>query len=133
MLLSVRMLNGVGNVNTFEYVSAVEFTEGDGPLIYFQLIDSSLDKGMRPAGRRYAPAAGATLQCVVHSIDDAKKVTRFASQPFANDPSIWALQLQSTDVIRGTCSMQLVLTEGAVVRRGSASAVINAYAQTQAK
>lgn len=127
------MLNAVANVNTFEYVDSVDFTEGDGPLIYFQLIDKTLDKGLRPAGRRYVPAAGATLEVVVHSIDDAKKVTRFATQPFSTDGSIWAVQLLPTDVVRGTCAFKLTLTEGGVVRRGHMDAAVNAYAQVQAR
>lgn len=137
MLLSARMLNAVANVNTFEYVSAVEFTEGDAPSIYFQLVDSSLDKLLRPTGRRYMPASGAVLQCVINNIGqfDPNKdttITRFATQPFAGDPSIWKLVLLPTDAVRGTCSIQLTLTEGSVVTRGLASNVINALSQVQA-
>lgn len=131
MKLSARILTSVGNVNAFDYADVAEFTEGDGPTIYFQLIDASLDKDMRPAGRRYVPAAGAMLEVVIHNIDDAKRVTRFASQPFANDPSIWMVVLQATDAVRGTCSMKLTLTEGARTTRGVAESVISASALRQ--
>jgi len=121
MLLSARVLNDVSNVNSFEYAEVAEFTQGDAGSVYFQLIDSSLDRslaGFVPAGRRYMPATGSTLQCVVESLDDGKAITRFASQPFAADPSIWRLDFLSSDTIRGTANIRLKLTEGAVVRTG---------------
>lgn len=132
MLLTLRPLNDVGSVNSFSYAQAFEFTEGDGPALYFQLIDASLDtanKGFMPSGRRYVPATGATLQCIVTNINNANVVTRFASQPFTQDPSIWLLQLQPTDYVRGTADIKLTLTEGTKVTRGIASRVILANPQ----
>lgn len=131
MLLSARILTSVANVNVFEYADVAEFTEGDGPAIYFQIVDASLDRNHRPSGRRYMPAAGATLEVVIHSIDDDKKVTRYASQPFSTDPSIWKLQLQSSDQVRGTCSMKLTLVEGSTTTRGHVDSVISAHAQNR--
>ena len=121
MLLSARFLNDVANVNSFEHADVAEFTEGDPASVYFQLIDASLDKvvdGYVPAGRRYVPAVGATLQCTVESLDDAKQIVRLATQPFSNDGSIWKLDFLSTDKIRGTANLRLKLTEGAVIRTG---------------
>lgn len=121
MLLSARFLNDVANVNSFEYAQVGQFTEGEATSIYFQLIDASLDgalKGFAPAGRRYIPATGATLSVVVNSIDDGKKITRVATNPFPDDRSIWKLDFLATDTISGTASLQLTLTEGAVVRKG---------------
>jgi hypothetical protein len=121
MLLSARFLNDVANVNSFEYADVAEFTEGDPASVYFQLIDSSLDKaveGFVPAGRRYVPASGATLQVTIESLDDSKEIVRSATQPFANDGSIWKVDLLATDKIRGTANLRLKLTEGSVVRSG---------------
>lgn len=121
MLLSARFLNDVANVNSFEYADVAEFTEGDPASVYFQLIDASLDKsldGFVPAGRRYVPAAGATLQVTVETIDDAKVITRQATQPFANDGSVWKLDFLASDKIRGTANLRLKLTEGSVTRTG---------------
>lgn len=122
MLLSCQMLQNVVDVNTFEYDTQVSFTQGDGPTIYFQLIDANKDRvenGFHPAGRRYMPAAGATLNVVVDSIDDSKKVTRTAVQPFASDPSIWSLTFMGSDTIRGTATLRLTLSESAKITRGS--------------
>jgi hypothetical protein len=121
MLLSARFLNDVANVNSFEYAQVGQFTKGEATSIYFQLIDESLDgalKGFAPAGRRYVPATGATLSVVVNSIDDAKKITRVATNPFPDDRSIWKLDFLATDTISGTATLQLTLTEGSVVRKG---------------
>jgi hypothetical protein len=121
MLLSARILNDVANVNNFEYAQVGQFTKGEASSVYFQLIDTTLDgalKGFEPSGRRYMPATGATLSVVVTSIDDAKRITRVATNPFPEDRSIWRLDFLSTDTIVGTASLQLTLTEGSVVRKG---------------
>jgi len=121
MLLSARPLKDVNGVNSFEVSTQAEWTQGDTTYFYFQLIDSSLDlsnQGFNPAGRRYVPAAGATLQVIMESVDDAIKVTRYATQPFAQDGSIWRLQILATDQLVGSPQLRFVLTEGAVVTRG---------------
>jgi hypothetical protein len=122
MLLSCRMLNNVVDVNTFDHVSEVRFTQGDGPTVYFQLIDGTknrIEDGFNPSGRRYMAATGATLSVLVDTLDDAKKITRVATQPFAQDPSVWALTFMATDTVRGTVVLRLTLTEGAKITRGA--------------
>jgi len=133
MLLGARMLIDVQGVNSFEVTPAAEFYAGDPATVYFQLIDQSLDRsidGFNPPGRRYMPSPGATLNCVVQSIDDNKRVTRFATQPFANDPSMWALQFLASDLIKGTCNLYLTLTEGTVVRSGTVKCAIKIHANS---
>lgn len=127
MLLSARILTHVQNVNSFDYAVAAEFTEGDAPIVYFQIVDKSLDKateGFSPAGRRYMPAAGATMTAVIDSLDDAKKITRAASQPFPLDPSIWRVTILTTDILTGTARLLLTLTEGATVTHANIAAAI---------
>lgn len=122
MQLSARFLIDVSSVNSFENASQVEFSFGDDQVIYLQLVDASLDRpeqGFSPAGRRYMPATGATLKVTLGNINDAKKVVRFASQPFASDPSIWSIQLLGTDPVRGTVNMQLQLIETSRTLNGS--------------
>lgn len=123
MKLSARMLADVASVNSFEYVDVLEFTEGDLPALYFQLIDAALDKadkGFVPGGRRYMPEVGATLTATLWSVDSSKTITRACSQPFlTRDASIWKLQLQTGDVVVGFRDLRLVLTEGAAVTNGT--------------
>ena len=118
MKLGIRILDCVVDVNHFEPTTTVEWTEGDSPAIYFQLVDERKDKaneGFSPPFRRFMPATGATMAITLESIDDAKRVTRAATQPFSNDASIWMVDVLSTDLIGGTINMRVVLTEDSVV------------------
>lgn len=130
MLLSARILKDVSSVNSFEIAEVAEFTEGSVTSVYFQLIDSSVNPascGFNPTGRRFIPASGSTLQCVVQHVDDAIKITRFATNPYADDRSIWKLDFFSTDKIRGTCNLQVTLTEGVVTTTGLVKSVFRIY------
>lgn len=133
MLLSARILDGVGSVNDFNYVDQAEFTAGDTARVYFQLVDLAKDKavvGFKPAGRRYMPASGATLQVTLDNIDDDKQVIRAAVQAFpTTDPSIWYVNVLASDSVRGTVDMALQLTEGGVIRYGRAAAAVAASNQ----
>lgn len=127
MKLSARILENVTGVNAFSYANQASFTEGDTPTIYFQLIDMSQDRadaGFVPAGRRYMPANGTTLMVTLDHIDAARKTVRAATQPFLTDPSIWALTLLSTDKLRGTINMKLVLTEAGKTTQGLLQAAL---------
>jgi hypothetical protein len=127
MLLRARILYNVSSVNKFDYVDQAEFTQGDSVDIYFQLTDANLDKavaGYQPAGRRYMPADGATLSVKLDNIDDNIQVTRAASQPFTQDPSIWKVSVLATDKIVGTCALVLTLTESGVVTNGRVDALV---------
>jgi len=130
MLLSCRILQDAVTVNSFEYASQVSWTEGSPQVVTFQLIDASLDtsiQGFNPPGRRYMPDSGATLQVTLESIDEAKRVTKTAYNPFASDTSIWAISILSTDTIRGAPQMRLVLTEGSDVTYGLAKCSIKIW------
>jgi len=130
MLLSARPLNDVANVNSFEYAEAVTWTEGDQVTMYLQLIDASLDtdmKGFYPAGRRYMPPATSTLSVQIQNIDSAKVVTRTATQPFAEDASIWAVTILSTDAIHGSPQLVLTLTEPSKTVRGVVKGAVKVY------
>jgi hypothetical protein len=121
MLLSAQMLKNVYGVNQFDLTTVVEFTKGDVVDVYFQLMDMSVNTslcGYNPPGRRYMPDAGATLSVVLEDIDDAVKVTKTATQPFAQDPSIWKISLAATDLIQGAPNLRLTLTEGTDLTRG---------------
>lgn len=107
MKLSARMLQNVQSVNVFEAVDALRRTEGDSEALYFVLIDASQD---RPTGRRYVAPDDSELEVTLHNIDDARELTRSATQPFPGDLSIWKVTLLTTDSLRGTITMGLTLT-----------------------
>jgi hypothetical protein len=124
MLLSCRLIQNASSVNDFDYVERFELTEGDTPSVYLQLVDLTVDKDKDPPGRRYMPAAGAALQVTLDHLDDSKKIVRAATQPFAQDPSIWKFDILLTDVVKGTVTLRLQLTEGSKVTRGSLRAAL---------
>ena len=127
MLLTARILNGLANVNTFEYGQNFQMTAGEQQDVYFQLVDGAKNPPTQyffPQGLRYMPAAGSTLQCVLASIDDGSSVTRYASQPFpTSDPSIWKLTLLSSDRVGGTLApARPAATRRATLRVGNVAA-----------
>lgn len=121
MLLSARMLNNLSDINHFDVVQTFEVTQGDAPDIYFVLIDASVEKLRDPAGRRHVAVAGATLQVVIQDIDSSITVTKFASQPFPQDLSIWKVSFDpvtdgpSIAGLMGTYALKLKLTEPGTV------------------
>ena len=125
MLLSARILSNLTNVNSYDLGQAMTFTEGDTVTVYLQLIDLNKDTGNKPlSGRRYVPAAGATLSVVMKSNNSAKTITKVATAPFATDLSIWSFNLLPADLAKGTLSLQLTLTQSTVATYGRADAAL---------
>jgi hypothetical protein len=133
MYLTGRVLLNVADVNTWEYGDVYRLSQGDTPTLYLQLIDLDKDKDVlknRPSGKRYMPATGAVLTATIQNINAVNTVVKVATQPFANDPSIWAISILSTDpIVSGTFSLQLALTEGSKTTSAMVSNVINIGSQ----
>lgn len=115
-----RILSNVGGVNSFDYATELEVNEGDAFTLYFQLYSPNKNprsKGFNPGGLRYMPAAAALMSVTVNSIDDSLAITRTATQPYAQDPSIWSASFLSSDsVAAGSINITYSLTESGVVR-----------------
>lgn len=111
MQFAIQPLVDVSNVNDFRYATEIQSTAGDAVDLYFQLIDKDKRPECQTKGLRYVPPATSTLSVVFKNIDDSKVVTRFASQPFAQDPSIWKVSVLATDPVAGTVNMKFTLTE----------------------
>jgi hypothetical protein len=133
MLLACRFLADVANVNSFDGVApSLSMNVGDTQALYFQLVDASVDRkdqGFNPPGRRYIPAASSTVSVTLTNTDTGPDVcvtefggsrinpsapatvTRGASNPFAQDTSIWKVQLLGTDSLKGTVNVSVTLTE----------------------
>jgi hypothetical protein len=129
MRLSAIFLTDVANVNVFQESEQFQMTEGDAVDIYFQLRDISVQtayQGYKNPGRRYMPAAGATLVVQIDTMNSANvaSVTKTAIQPFLQDPSIWKISLLATDPVAGTKRIKLTLTEGAAVTNGIVNSAI---------
>ena len=114
MKLSARPLVDVEGANDFQYSTQLEYYAGDATTFYFQLIDQEKNpaqQGFYPSGLRYCAITGATLQVTFNNVADSKRVVRYATQPFANDTSIWSVSILATDPLEGTVSLKCVLTE----------------------
>ena len=130
MVLTLLPLNAVASVNVWQFDDVVAFTEGDPTSAYFMLVDSTVDRSRTPAGKRYIPATAATMTCAIEAMDDTKKISRSASNPFPDDRSIWKLDFYSTDSLRGTAGIRFTLTEGTAVRTGYAKSVLRVQSKT---
>ena len=131
MILSAQFLQDVGGVNNYTIVTQASFTHGDSANIYFQIIDSSVFKavdGFNPSGRRIMPASGAILSVTFGNLDNNKKVSRFCTQPFAQDTSIWLANVLATDPIEaGTVDFKITLNEGGNIKTGYICAGIRCF------
>lgn len=125
MLLSARILQNCTDVNTWDYPEQLSFTQGDTVDVYFVIMDAGTDRvnqGFVPAGRRYIPAVGATLNVTLTNLDPTQNITRPCENPFTDpdrsDCSIWTLSILASDMLYGLVNMQLQLNEGGKITNG---------------
>ena len=94
MKLSAKFLKNVENVNSFQYVSQWDIAEGSAQRLYFQIVDKLKED------LRYISQATVVDSVTVTflSIDDNSEITKTATQPFADDKSIWYIDLTVSQV-----------------------------------
>lgn len=104
----MRLLESVLNVNNFCVVEQLEYSQGSGESIYFQLIQDKSGKCEECDRQRWIPSNSATMQFTFENIDQNAKITRTATMVFsADDRSIWKVDMMPTDKINGTVSATL--------------------------
>lgn len=120
MRLSAKILKNVANVNNWQYSSQASVQEGQANDIYVQLVDLDKAHGTEKSAAfpenplRYIPqGAVIALTATFPSIDDAAELVIVASQPFADDKSIWKITLSSTQLPKSG-NFKLKLTEDGV-------------------
>jgi hypothetical protein len=114
MALAIELLVNVSNVNSFQSATEISFSEGEAIDVYFRLVDTSRKESSYDTSfLRYIPQGTTTntLKVDVQNLDDAKKISRYCTQPYATDTSIWKLALTAADALIGTVSLKLTLTE----------------------
>lgn len=94
MKLSVKFLKNVANVNTFQYASQWNISEGSSQVLYFQFVDKLKDD------LRYKSQATVVDEVSVTflNIDEASEIIKIATQAFPDDKSIWTITLASDEV-----------------------------------
>jgi hypothetical protein len=117
MRLNAKILKNVAGVNQWYYANQAAVQEGQANEIYLQLVDLDKTPGTEKSSalpdfplRYITQATVATLEATFPSIDDAQEIVVAASQPFADDKSIWKISLTNTQLPKSG-NFKLKLTE----------------------
>jgi len=112
MKLSVKFLKNVANINTFQYASQWNISEGSSQVLYFQFVDKLKDD------LRYMSQANIIneVSVIFLNIDEASEITKTATQAFPNDKSIWTITLDS-DEVPNSGAVKFSITEDGQERR----------------
>lgn len=108
MRILMHLLDSVLNVNNFCVVDELNYSQGSGTSIFFQLIQEKSSKCEECNKIRYIPTMPATIQVKFDNIDSDQVITRTAVMCFsADDRSIWRVDMMPTDKIMGIVSANL--------------------------
>ena len=109
MRFSAKTLKNVDSLNSWQYaenwIVRQNGNTGEASTLYYQLVDLDRD------GIRYIPSNTATMTVVFESLDDTMVVTKTAVIAFADDRSIWKIQLSAAD-LPSSGNVIFTLTDG---------------------
>lgn len=117
MRLSAKMLKNVSNVNHWEYAETAYVQEGQVNEFYFQLVD--LDKIHQGEKSKILPdfplrymsqATEVSVEATFLDVNPDNQFAVIATQPFADDKSIFKITLTS-DQVPNSGNLQISLTE----------------------
>lgn len=121
MRLSAKSLKNVENLNTFQYTNQwivrQDGNSGEEQSLYFQLVD--LDKD----NIRYVPEAGAVVVVTFPDLDQSVQAVKTAVNPFAEDRSIFRIDLTVLDII-ASGNVKFQITEGSKVKKFSVTNMV---------
>lgn len=123
MRLGAKILKNVVNINYWDYSDEAHVFESQANNIYIQIVD--LDKSpvleqksvaFPEFPMRYISTASAiSVEAIFDSIDDDEQFTVTATQPFADDKSIWQFSLTNTQLPKSG-NFQIKITEDGTER-----------------
>jgi len=110
MKLSAKFLINVESVNNFDYVDQWDVSEGSAHRLHFQLIDKQM------GDLRYLSQATVLGPVTVTflSVVDGSEIVKIATQPFADDKSVWYIDLLATEVPNAG-AVKMSISEDAVI------------------
>lgn len=121
MRLSAKSLKNVENLNTFQYTNQwivrQDGNSGEEQSLYFQLVD--LDKD----GIRYMPEVGAVVVVTFPDLDQSVQAVKTATNPFADDKSIFKIDLTVLDII-ASGNVKFQITEGNKIKKFSVTNMV---------
>lgn len=109
MRLSAKLLKSVVNVNSFAYTSQWDIAEGNAQRLYFQFVDKH-QSDLRYLSQATPLSASVTFD----NIDDSLEIVKSATQAFADDKSIWYIDL-AADEVPSNGAVQFSFDEDGVV------------------
>lgn len=110
MKIYIRALKNVDSVNAWAYQASASSYQGQSNDVYFQIVNK--DRGEY---FRYMPASGATCSIFFPNLDNDKKITIQAVQPFPQDSSIWMVTIASNQNV-STGNVVFNLTENSITK-----------------
>lgn len=103
MRLNAKILQNVSNINHWEYSTEAHLQEGQLNEFYFQLVDlakihpAEKSKSLPDFPLRYiSQASSVTATVTFPALDSGDQFDITATQPFADDKSIWKVTIPST-------------------------------------
>lgn len=120
MRLSAKILKNVTDINHWQYAAQAIVSQGQPNTIYIQLVD--LEYSFAPEKSEAFPefpiryisnATAISVSALFESLVDSEEFEVNATQPFANDRSIWAITIPS-DQLPQSGSLTITVTEDAV-------------------
>lgn len=116
MHLSCKFLENCINVNNYMIKSSVTVYDGQMNDIYIQLCD--LNQNIR-----YIPQGTTSLTAKFFAINSVNNITVSATQPFADDKSIWKISLGNQLPRAG--ALTLILIENSIPRTFNIQNAVN--------
>lgn len=107
MRLSAKILKNVVDVNHWQHANQAHIAEGQPNDVYIQLVDMDWSTKSSPEQsaaypqypvRYISQAAAVSVEATFLSIDDAQEFSIVATQPFADDKSIYKFSLSSSQI-----------------------------------
>ena len=131
MRLGIKMLSSSSTLNNLQYLNQVQVNPGETTAVYFQLVDMEQNAQNVQSGQisqnyqRYIPIAASTMTIGMFSNNKVNNINKVPSNPFPDDRSVWAFNLNSFNTSVGAgINMTVTLTEGVNIRIATAEAAI---------
>jgi len=120
MKLSAKFLKNVANINCFEYVSQWDISEGSAQTLCFQITDKHKDD------LRYLSQATVidSVTVTFPSIDEGEVITKTATQKWADDKSVWCVDL-AADEVPGSGAVYFSIIEDTIESKFKVSQAIS--------
>jgi hypothetical protein len=129
MRLGLVMLINSSTLNNLMYQNQAQVNPGENFTVMFQLIDldqmQATNLAPNAIANRYIPSSGATMMAALTSFNVANSLSKIPINPFPDDRSVWAFNLNSAETaIMAGINLTVTLIDGSNVKIATGQAVI---------